>query len=150
MPELKFEHLDPIKLPLLKRFYKQHYPSTKPKSDELLIVAYRELSMVAVVRFRSIAEYRLLTGMAVDETKRGEGIGSQLLNYCLDEILADKDFCFSYAHLQNFYEQASFKKIDVEELPNELRTLFVRYSQSGKNLIPMQFLPSKVKNKQLF
>lgn len=139
MPELKFEHLDPIKLPLLKRFYKQHYPSTKPKSDELSIVAYSGLSMVAVVRFRSIAEYRLLTGMAVDDSKRGEGIGSQLLNYCLNEILAANDFCFSYSHLQHFYEQANFKKIDIEELPNDLKTLFLRYSQNGKDLIPMQF-----------
>ncbi|MGY2574869.1 GNAT family N-acetyltransferase [Vibrio sp. C8] len=150
MPELKFEHLDPIKLPLLKRFYKQHYPSTKPKSDEILIVAYSELSMIAVVRFRSVTGYRLLTGMAVDESKRGKGIGSELLSFCEKEILADNDFCFSYAHLQHFYEQASFKKIEVEELPNELRTLFGRYSQSGKNLIPMQFLPSRIKNKQLF
>ncbi|PNH87227.1 GNAT family N-acetyltransferase [Vibrio diazotrophicus] len=143
MPELKFGHLDPIKLPLLKRFYKQHYPSTKPKSDELSIVAYSDFSMVAVVRFRPIAEYRLLTGMAVDESQRGEGIGSQLLNYCLNEVLAKSDFCFSYTHLQNFYEQANFKKIDIEELPNDLRTLFLRYSQNGKDLIPMQFFAER-------
>jgi N-acetylglutamate synthase-like GNAT family acetyltransferase len=143
MPELKFGHLDPIKLPLLKRFYKQHYPSTKPKSDELSIVAYIDFSMVAVVRFRPIAEYRLLTGMAVDESQRGEGIGSQLLNYCLNEVLAKNDFCFSYPHLQNFYEQANFKKIDIEELPNDLRTLFLRYSQNGKDLIPMQFFAER-------
>ncbi len=139
MPSLKFEHLEPIKLPLLKRFYKQHYPSSKPKSDELSIAAYDDLSMVAVVRFRPVAQYRLLTGMAVCETSRGKGIGSQLLHYCEKEIMAKNDFCFSYAHLQNFYEQVNFRKIDVEKLPSELRTLFLRYSQSGKDLIPMQF-----------
>ncbi|MFV0450126.1 MAG: GNAT family N-acetyltransferase [Vibrio sp.] len=141
MPTLKFEHLDPIKLPLLKRFYKQHYPGSKPKSDELSIVAYDETLIVAVVRFRPIANYRLLTGMVVSESNRGKGIGSELLRYCQQEVLSSNDFCFSYTHLQNFYQQANFKKIEVETLPSELRTLFVRYCQSGKDLIPMQFLP---------
>ncbi len=139
MPTLKFEHLDPIKLPLLKRFYKQHYSSTKPKSDELTIVAYENNAMKAVVRFRTIANYRLLTGMVVDESSRGKGIGLQLLRYCYDNILQKNDFCFSYAHLQHFYEQAQFQKLETEALPGELKSLFIRYNQSGKNLIPMQF-----------
>ncbi|WP_165312473.1 GNAT family N-acetyltransferase [Vibrio ziniensis] len=139
MPTLKFEHLDPIKLPLLKRFYKQHYPGTKPKSDELTIAAYDELTMVAVVRFRPVSNYRLLTGMAVNESKRGIGLGSLLLEYCQNEILQENDFCFSYSHLQHFYEKAQFREISSEKLPNDLKTLFLRYSQSGKDLIPMQF-----------
>ncbi len=149
MPDLKFEHLDPIKQPLLKRFYKQHYPSTKPKSDELTIVAYQGYEMKGVVRFRTIADYRLLTGMAVSETSRGQGIGLQLLRYCHENILQKNDFCFSYAHLQKFYQQAQFEIVDIEELPGELKSLFIRYSQSGKNLIPMQFLPNKAKNSEL-
>ncbi len=142
MPTLKFEHLDPIKLPLLKRFYKLHYPGTKPKSDELTVVAYSQQSMVAVVRFRSVANYRLLTGMTVSCDSRGKGIGTELLNYCRHNILQKNDFCFSYAHLQNFYDQAHFRKIEVEALPSELKTLFIRYCQSGKDLIPMQFSTS--------
>ncbi len=149
MQDLKFELLDPIKQPLLKRFYKQHYPSTKPKSDELTIVAYDGYDIKAVVRFRTIANYRLLTGMAVSESNRGQGIGLQLLGYCQEKILQKNDFCFSYAHLQNFYEQAQFKIVDTDELPGELKSLFIRYSQSGKNLIPMQFLPNEAKNNQL-
>jgi len=139
MPNLKFEQLDPIKLPLLKRFYKQNYPSTKPKSDELIIVAYDQHTMVAVVRFRPIANYRLLTGMAVNETNRGSGVGTKLLLHCQQHILEGNDFCFSYSHLQHFYQQAQFKKIDKEALPAELKDLFERYSTSGKDLIPMQF-----------
>ncbi len=142
MPALKFEHLAPIKLPLLKRFYKQNYPSTKPKSDELTIVAYSDLAMVAVVRFRNVSDYRLLTGMAVNEAKRGQGVGTQLLQYCHKEVLQKDDFCFSYSHLQHFYEQVDFKRVDVSELPSELKNLFNRYYQSGKDLIPMQFMSS--------
>lgn len=149
MPDLKFEHLDPIKQPLLKRFYKQHYPSTKPKSDELTIVAYEGYDMKGVVRFRTIANYRLLTGMAVCETNRGQGIGLQLLRYCQENILQKNDFCFAYSHLQSFYQQAQFERVDIEELPGELKSLFNRYSQSGKNLIAMQFLPNKAKNSSL-
>lgn len=141
MPTLHFEHIDPIKLPLVKRFYKQHYPGTKPKSDELIIAGYTGQAMSAIVRFRQVAQYRLLTGMAVDGHLRGQSIGSQLLTYCQQHVLQDKDYCFAYPHLERFYQQAAFKTIDAAKLPAELHSLFNRYSASGKDLIPMQFLP---------
>lgn len=142
MPTLHFEHIDPIKLPLVKRFYKQHYPGTKPKSNELIIAGYTgRQAMSAIVRFRQVAQYRLLTGMAVDGHLRGQSIGSQLLTYCQQHVLQDKDYCFAYPHLERFYQQAAFKTIDAAKLPAELHSLFNRYSASGKDLIPMQFLP---------
>ncbi|EKO3487517.1 GNAT family N-acetyltransferase [Vibrio fluvialis] len=141
MPTLQFEHIDPIKLPLIKRFYKQHYASTKPKSDELMIGAYREQGLCAVVRFRQIAQYRLLTGMAVDSNQRGCGIGLALLNYCGKHILQHNDYCFAYSHLAEFYRKAAFIPVKADALPAELQTLLNRYSSSGKDLIPMQFIP---------
>lgn len=141
MPTLHFEHIDPIKLPLVKRFYKQHYPGTKPKSDELMIGGYTEQGMKAIVRFRQVAQYRLLTGMVVDSSLRGDKIGSQLLSYCQQNVLQDKDYCFAYSHLERFYQQAAFKTITASQLPAELLGLFQRYSASGKDLIPMQFIP---------
>ena len=140
MPTLQFETLDPIKIPLIKRFYKQHYPGAKPKSDELIIVAYKEAEMVALVRFRTVGQFRLLTGMAVADNLRNQGIGQQLLAYCVQHILTPQDYCFAYSHLDRFYQQSYFVSIDENELPPDLKMLFQRYTQHGKNLIPMHFL----------
>lgn len=75
-PMLEFQQFDPIKLPLIKRFYKNHYPGSKPKSDEQVIVALKDREIVGVVRFRMIGQYRLLTGMAVEAQSRQQGIAS--------------------------------------------------------------------------
>ncbi|MBF9001267.1 GNAT family N-acetyltransferase [Vibrio nitrifigilis] len=139
MSTLLFETLDPIKIPLIKRFYKEHYPGTKPKSDELTIVAYDDSVLVGVVRFRHVGQLRLLTGMAISSSKRGQGIGQQLLAYCVEHILQNDDYCFAYSHLKDFYQNGGFEKISPEQLPADLKTLYQRYTQHGKDLIPMHF-----------
>ncbi|WP_342607969.1 GNAT family N-acetyltransferase [Vibrio tritonius] len=144
MPTLQFETLDPIKIPLIKRFYKQHYPGAKPKSDELTIVAYKESSMVALVRFREIGKYRLLTGMVVAEQCRNLRIGKELLAYCAQHILGPHDYCFAYGHLEHFYQQGYFVTIDENALPSDLKGLYQRYTQHGKNLIPMHFMQDEM------
>ncbi|MDN3678833.1 GNAT family N-acetyltransferase [Vibrio tapetis subsp. quintayensis] len=139
MTTLRFEQLDPIKLPLIKRFYKQHYPS-KPKSDECIITAYSDTSLVGVVRFRPVGQHRLLTGMVISPHFRGQGFATQLLNYCQKNHLTDHDYCFAYTHLQNLYLQHRFSLIEQAELPQNLKDLFERYTSSGKSLLPMQYI----------
>lgn len=136
---LEFQQFDPIKLPLIKRFYKIHYPGAKPKSDERVIVASQGNEIMAVVRFRNIGKHHLLTGMVVNQQHRQLGIGKQLLGYCQQDHLNQATFCFAYTHLEHFYQQGGFMPIEPSHLPAELFCLFERYTNSGKNLIPMQY-----------
>ncbi|USD65414.1 GNAT family N-acetyltransferase [Vibrio sp. SCSIO 43136] len=140
MTQLRFEQIEPIKLPLVKRFYKQHYPAGKAKSDELIIAAYSGPAMVAVVRFRHIEETRLLTGMVVDTKYRSQGIGAALMAYCQQQILRDQDYCFALEHLENFYCRFGFETTDTTNMPGCLQNLFKRYTQSGKSLKPLQYV----------
>ncbi|MCG3723981.1 GNAT family N-acetyltransferase [Vibrio cincinnatiensis] len=140
MPTLHFEQIQALKLPLIKRFYKQHCPAAKPKSDELIIAAYQQEQIKAVVRFRTIAGSRLLTGMAVASTNRGQGIGYQLLIYCKEHIMKHMDYCFAYPHLTSFYGKGNFRILSLEQLPAELQLLLQRYQANGKDLIPMQYI----------
>ncbi|MDN2480025.1 GNAT family N-acetyltransferase [Vibrio agarivorans] len=135
---LDIEPLDPIKLPLVTRLYKQYYPS-KPKRDELIIVGYVKKQLCAVVRFRTIEGYRLLTGMLIAPEQQGKGLGHQLLNYCQSEVLTEKDYCFAYAHLEAFYAQHGFETVATDELPGALKGLYLRYTGSGKKLVAMRW-----------
>lgn len=139
MSHLVIETLDPIKMPLVSRLYKAHYPSGKAKKDELTLVGYQQNKLVAVVRFRNIDKYRLLTGMLVVPECRGEGIGHQLMQHCQNSVLAEGDYCFAYQHLEAFYAQHGFVAVEANELSNPLRVLFERYSSSGKKLVGMRF-----------
>lgn len=139
---LIIEVLNPIKLPLIKRLYKAYYPSGKAKSDELIITASTEGSIVALLRMKTVENSRLLTGMLVVPDVRGTGVGDALLTYCEKEVFKDGDYCFAFMHLNAYYAQHGFKVIDSSILPNALKIAFLRYLNSGKDLIPMQFTTS--------
>lgn len=139
MSAMQIEQLDLMKLPLVARLYKSFYPSGKAKKDELTLVGYMENQMAAVVRFRTIEQYRLLTGMLVVPDFRGQGFGHELMSYCLEHVLTEGDYCFAYKHLEEFYAQHGFKRIDCQELPNSLKGLYERYSKT-KALTPMKFM----------
>lgn len=136
---MQIETLDPIKLPLVSRLYKAYYPSGKAKRDELTIVGSMDKQIVSVVRFRSIEQYRLLTGMLVIPAKRSLGLGHQLMSYCQEHILTGQDYCFAYAHLESFYVQHGFQPITPNQLPSALQGLFERYTRK-KALVAMQYV----------
>ncbi|WP_081305546.1 N-acetyltransferase [Vibrio coralliilyticus] len=136
---MQIETLDPIKLPLVSRLYKAHYPAGKAKKDELIIVGSIDQQIVSLVRFRNIEQYRLLTGMLVIPEHRGSCFGHQLMGYCAQHVLLEHDFCFAYAHLETFYAQHNFKTIDASQLPNSLKGLFERYSLK-KQLVAMKYV----------
>ena len=131
--------LDSVKVPLVKRFYKEHYPTGKANKSELIYSLELDGQLCGVVRFRTIEDARLLTGMAISKEYRGKQLGSKLMDYCVLHTLTEKDYCFAYSHLTNFYNRHQFTQIDPNELPNGLRVLYGRYSNSGKDLIPMHY-----------
>ncbi|NVD05404.1 GNAT family N-acetyltransferase [Vibrio sp. JPW-9-11-11] len=141
MDALTIESLDPIKLPLVARLYKAHYPSGKAKKDELTIAGYHHNHLAAVVRFRTVEQYRLLTGMLVVPEYRQQGVGHQLMAHCQQQVLQQGDYCFAYAHLETFYSQYGFKTLEGSALPNPLNNLFGRYSRT-KSLVAMRYQTS--------
>lgn len=141
MSVLTIASLDPIKTPLIARLYKAHYPSGKAKKNELTIVGYKLNRIVCVVRFRPIEQFQLLTGMLVVPEHRGEGYAHQLMSYCRQHTLSEATYCFAYSHLEPFYQKHGFATIEQQALPNSLKCLYQRYVKSGKDLIPMHYLP---------
>lgn len=140
MSKLRIELLEPIKLPLVTKLYKAHYPSGKAKKNETTIVGYLDTQIVAVVRLRTIDPYRLLTGMLVTPDQRGLGFANELMQFCQRHELKEKDYCFAYPHLEQFYLSQGFKKLHSKQLPAPLEQLFNRYTDCGKALIPMQYI----------
>lgn len=138
---LRFEILDPIKLPLVKKLYKAYYPSGRAKADEIIWVAMAEHKIAALLRLKTIEEDQLLTGMLVIPDMRQQGVGHALLSHCQEHVFDHQVYCLAYAHLEHYYAQHGFATIDAAQLPNGLKMRFERYSASGKDLIPMQFCP---------
>lgn len=138
MKNLSIAQLDPIKLPLLKKLYKLHYPSTKIKAGEVIYVAELEGKIVGVTRFRQIEDWQLLTGMMVVTEEREKGIAAEMLEQLQTNYLDSKVYCFAYSHLVDMYAKHGFVSIPENELPGSLKGLFSKYSQT-KALNCMQY-----------
>lgn len=139
MSEVNFQQLESIKIPLIKPIYKAFYPSAKPKKDEQIVVGYCQKQIVCIVRFRSIGTFSLLTGMLVIPTYRQQGIAKQLLIFCQNHYLSESSFCFAYQHLESLYLSAGFSVVEANSLPHPLQQLFIRYTTTGKKLLPMRY-----------
>lgn len=138
MKNLSVTQIDPIKLPLLKKLYKLHYPSTKIKAGEVIYVAEQDSRIVGVTRFRQVEDWQLLTGMMVVTDQRGKGVAREMLSVLETSYLDSNVYCFAYSHLVDMYANHGFNTISDEELPGSLKGLFNRYSQT-KALNCMQY-----------
>ncbi|OAN16358.1 acyltransferase [Photobacterium jeanii] len=139
MNKLSFHILEPLRFPLINRIYKQFYPAGKAKKDEVIWVGEDEKQIISCVRFKTIEDTHLLTGMLVIPEYRGIGISEQLLSATLTHIETKPCYCFAFSHLVPLYQKAQFEVIETHELPHFLASRIARYSASGKDLVPMRY-----------
>ncbi|MGF1689512.1 GNAT family N-acetyltransferase [Photobacterium japonica] len=146
MRKLSFHLLEPLRFPLINRFYKAYYPAGKAKRDETIWIGEDNSGIQCCVRFKHFEDYQLLTGMLVHPEQRGQGQGQQLLSAANSQIVAVPCYCFAFDYLESFYQAAGFQTLPIEALPEPLRSRLSRYQGSGKALIPMRYNNNKADN----
>ena len=139
MSKLRFHLLEPLRFPLINRFYKAYYPAGKAKKDEIIWIGEDNKGIQACVRFKQFEDFQLLTGMLVHPDLRSQGQGAALLTACKTQLSAQPCYCFAFSYLESFYQSAGFVTLEDNQLPESLRTRINRYRQSGKSLTPMLY-----------
>lgn len=139
MSQLHYNQLNPIRLPIVNKLYKELYPAGKAKRDEIIWVGESKQGIICCVRFKQIGDIQLLTGMLVKLEYRNQKIASQLLQQVKKQIEKAPCYCFAFQELEKLYQQAGFITLASQQLPNDLRQRFERYCNSGKKLIAMQY-----------
>lgn len=140
MSQVRYQQLNPIRLPIINKLYKDFYPAGKAKRDETLWVGESQQGIICCVRFKYIGELQLLTGMLVKPEYRGQKIATQLLQHAIPQINQKPCYCFAFKELEALYQQAGFITLDPQQLPHDLQQRFERYCNSGKKLIPMHYI----------
>ncbi|MGR5065967.1 GNAT family N-acetyltransferase [Photobacterium sp. DNB22_13_2] len=137
MSKLRFHPLEPLRFPLINRFYKSYYPAGKAKKDEVIWIGEDNKGIQACVRFKQFGEYQLLTGMLVHPELRSQGYAIALLEASKEQITTSQCYCFAFSHLEELYQGSGFTIIEDNALPEQLKSRINRYRQSGKTLTPM-------------
>ncbi|PKH05784.1 GNAT family N-acetyltransferase [Moritella sp. Urea-trap-13] len=134
---MQFQWLKKIENPLVKPFYKQYLPYSRPNKAERIAVLKDNNTIVACARLRPIGELMLLTGMLVSPDYRGQQLGHRLLRDMRSHFTSDKTFTFALPHLADFYHQHGFTP--TEQAPNDIQQRFLAYQQQGKSLLLLGF-----------
>lgn len=139
MSPIRYQQLNPIRLPIINKLYKDFYPAGKAKRDEILWVGESQQGVICCVRFKFIGELQLLTGMLVKPEYRHQKIATQLLQHAIPQIQQKPCYCFAFKELEALYQRAGFITLQPQQLPHDLQLRFERYCHSGKKLIAMHY-----------
>ncbi len=137
-------------------FYKRFMPYariSKKESIALLIAddehilspesSITDEHIMASLRLRPVGEFNLLIGMLVHPNFRGEGIAHELLSRVENSFISGKTYLFSLPHLIDFYRKHGFS--DDIQAPNDIKMLYKKYTEQGKELIMMGYQIQSIK-----
>ncbi|MCV6614149.1 MAG: GNAT family N-acetyltransferase [Cellvibrionaceae bacterium] len=137
----EFCELAALQLPLLNRFYKHcRYPAKGGRGDRCFCLRQNG-GIVAAVKLSPQTidglDYWFLRAMVVEPTKRGEGLGSALLQGLLPVLAERPCYCYPFNHLEGFYAQAGYARMDPAILPQRLQQGLARLQQQGRKVVVM-------------
>ncbi|MBI2047518.1 MAG: GNAT family N-acetyltransferase [Parcubacteria group bacterium] len=114
----------------VREFYRSQDYNQEINQECKIIVAQIDDEIIGVVRVCPENGIRVLRGMQIKPEKQGRGIGSRML--CeIKKLLEGKDcFAIPYKHLEEFYGQIGFKKINEKEAPEFLDKRIIEYREN--------------------
>lgn len=136
MPSITYHHLEPIKFPLVNKYYQAQGSNNRAsKNQQVVIAKNQENQIVGVARLSPIDNHWLLTGVHVAQSVRGQGIASQLVNtLCERQSMV---FTFAFEHLTALYQGCGFEIIVPADIPCELAQRFNAYVKQGRKIVVM-------------
>ena len=133
MEEFIVESLEPIKYPLVNKFYQEFKVRGRAKSHDLVWVLKQGSQILAVAKVVPVEQYSLLSGVFTHPNWRGKKLATQLVK----TIIASHTkpiYTFAYTHLSTWYHSLGFKP---DKAQAELAALFLAYRQQGRDICCM-------------
>ncbi|WP_461538387.1 GNAT family N-acetyltransferase [Spongorhabdus nitratireducens] len=136
--DIVFSQVTGDQLGLVNRFYKANGHKGKCGREDRVYVARSLQGIVAAVRFTLKGRAWLLRGLWVAQDKRRQGLGYQLLGYCLPKF-SEPVWCYPYAYLITFYRKAGFLEQGCESAPDNIASPWRMYRMRGESFALMSY-----------
>lgn len=137
-PSKKLEIAITSDLAGVESFYREVGYGGGAHPGDRLLVAQQGQTIVAAVRLCPENDALVLRGMYVAEDRRGQGIGSKLLEATSTAIGSSECWCIPYAHLVGFYSRAGFAACEAEASPQFLAERWKKYTGDGMSVVIMR------------
>jgi GNAT superfamily N-acetyltransferase len=125
----------------IKTFYSQCGYGGGLNEEDRVFTAQLGEEIIGAVRLCPDNGFSLLRGMQILAPFQRQGIGTQLLRACTEQLVDQVCYCIPWQHLRSFYLQAGFQEVSPVEVPALLRERFDDYISRGMNVILMGRLP---------
>ena len=135
MTETYFEVVDPIRFPLINRFYKSCGDKSKAKGGDLVLALKNEREYLAAVRLQSVEDWWFLRSLCVSPDCRRQGLGRKLLSHLTPWIEEKPCYCFPFDYLTELYAAEGFCLADT--LPGFIAEQYDRYFKQGRKIVVM-------------
>ncbi len=133
---------NPCDIDDIKVFYRQCGYGGSLNEEDLIFIATMKAEIVGAVRLCPTPGLFVLRGMQILAPFQRQGIGTQLLQRCTEQLVGCICYCIPWQHLQSFYQQTGFQKVSSTEVPLFLRERFDNYISRGLDVILMCRLPT--------
>jgi len=107
------------------------------QDDDLVVIA-EDGELIGAVRICPEHGVKILRGMQIDSACRGEGTGTLMLKFLLENFDMNDCYCIPYKHLKTFYRQIGFEEISPAEAPGFLAERLKKYSDHGLDVMLMK------------
>lgn len=120
----------------VNKFYRSQKHKGSASGDERVFVIFLQEDIIAAVRLVPHDGFYWLRSLYVKSELRGQNLGQKLLTLVHQKITLPI-YCFPYTHLEGFYLNSGYSLLTLEQLPQPLNQLFVKYQGKGSGIICM-------------
>lgn len=135
---MELNRLNKTQVKIVNRFYRQCRARGKANKGDEVYVYKEDGNIIAALRLTLFDDEYLLRNLAVLESYRGQGIGSELVR----NVIAQSDktlVTFPFRHLNTFYQSLGFTPIEINDVTREIGKRFVAYLDKGRDIQLMGF-----------
>ena len=121
----------------LNVFYVEQGYHSDWSTIERAFVAMGNNNIIGSVKVEKSNGISILRGMYISNEFQGRNLGTQLIKH-IEPILNETiSYCMPFSHLEKFYAQIGFIKVNLCKYPDYLRQRYRSYEKEGYKIIPM-------------
>jgi len=131
--ELQISQLEPLKYPLVNKFYDQFRVKGRAKGHDDVWVGYLGYQLIAACRIQHVAEHLFLSTLFVDPDPAYQGLGyGRRIIQAIQSSYQTNIYLFAHPDLSPFYASVGFAAVNT--LPDELTKMLKIYQKHNLSL----------------